>query len=72
MHRRRIERVQKRMEKMKRQGWLCARDESVSDEDQKNEVDELAGDDDGTQEKWVKQELKEGEVWDPFGDELEV
>ena len=71
-HRRRIERVQKRMEKMKREGWLCARDESVSDEDQKNEVDELAGDDDGTQEKWVEQELKEGEVWDPFGDELEV
>ena len=69
MHRRRIERVQKRMEKMKRQGWLCARDESVSDEEQKNEVDELAGDDDDTQ---VKQELKEGEVWDPFGDELEV
>lgn len=69
-HRRRIERVQKRMEKMKRQGWLCARDESVSDEEQKNEVDELADDDDdGT---WVKQELKEGEVWDPFGDELEV
>ena len=68
-HRRRIERVQKRMEKMKRQGWLCARDESVSDEEQKNEVDELAGDDDDTQ---VKQELKEGEVWDPFGDELEV
>ena len=67
-HRRRIERVQKRMEKMKRQGWLCARDESVSDEEQKNEVDELAGDD-GT---WVEQEMKEGEVWDPFGDELEV
>jgi hypothetical protein len=65
-HRRRIKRVQKRMEKMKRQGWLCARDESVSDE-----VDQLAGDDD-TQEKWVKLELKEGEVWDPFGDELEV
>jgi hypothetical protein len=64
-HRRRIERVQKRMEKMKRQGWLCARDESVSDEEQKNEVDELADDED-------KQELKEGEVWDPFGDELEV
>jgi hypothetical protein len=65
-HRRRIERVQKRMEKMKRQGWLCARDESVSEEE-----DQLAGDDD-TQEKWVKLELKEGEVWDPFGDELEV
>ena len=71
-HRRRIERVQKRMEKMKRQGWLCARDESASDEEQKNEVDELAGDDNGAQEKWVKQELKEGEIWDPFGDELEV
>ena len=71
-HRRRIERVQKRMEKMKRQGWLCARDESVSDEEQKNEVDQLAEDDDGTQGKWVKLELREGEVWDPFGDELEV
>ena len=71
-HRRRIERVQKRMEKMKRQGWLCARDESVSDEEQKNEVDQLAEDDDDTQEKRVKLEMKEGEVWDPFGDELEV
>ena len=71
-HRRRIERVQKRMDKMKRQGWLCARDESVSvDEGQKNEVDQLA-EDDSTEEKWVKPELKEGEVWDPFGDELEV
>jgi len=74
-HRRRIERVQKRMEKMKRQAWLCARDESVSpDEEQKNEVDQLAGDDgrDDKEEKWVKPILKEGEVWDPFGDELEV
>ena len=72
-HRRRIERVQKRMEKMKRQGWLCARDESVSDEEQKNEVDQLVEDDnDDTQKKWVKLEMKEGEVWDPFGDELEV
>jgi len=71
-HRRRIERVQKRMDKMKRQGWLCARDESVSeDEGQKNEVDQLA-EDDGTEDKWVKPELKAGEVWDPFGDELEV
>ena len=71
-HRRRIERVQKRMDKMKRQGWLCARDESLSaDEEQKNEVDQLA-EDDGTGERWVKPELKEGEVWDPFGDELEV
>ena len=70
-HRRRIERVQKRIEKMKRQGWLCARDESVSpDEEQKDEVDELA-EDDGEGEKWVKPVLK-GEVWDPFGDELEV
>jgi hypothetical protein len=72
MHRRRIQRVQKRMDKMKRQGWLCARDESLSaDEEQKNEVDQLA-EDDGTEERWVKPKLKEGEVWDPFGDELEV
>lgn len=71
-HRRRMERVQKRIEKMKRQKWLCARDESVSaDEEQKNEIDQLARDDD-TEEKWVKPALKEGEVWDPFGDELEV
>lgn len=67
-----MERVQKRIEKMKRQKWLCARDESVSaDEEQKNEIDQLARDDD-TEEKWVKPALKEGEVWDPFGDELEV
>ena len=74
-HRRRIERVQKRIEKMKRQKWLCARDESASaDEEQKNEVDQLAGDDGtgDTEEKWAKPVLKEGEVWDPFGDELEV
>ena len=70
-HRWRIKRVQKRMEKMKRQGWLCARDESVSDEEQQNEVDELA-EDDGKQENWFKLEWKEGDVWDPFGDELEV
>ena len=70
-HRWRIKRVQKRMEKMKRQGWLCARDESVSDEEQKDEVDQLVGDD-GKQENWVKLEWKEGDVWDPFGDELEV
>ena len=63
---------------MKRQGWLCARDESVSDEEQMdevdqqmNEVDQLAGDD-GKQENWIKLEWKEGDVWDPFGDELEV
>ena len=71
-HRRRIERVQKRIERMKRRRWLCARDESVSaDEEQKNEIDQLAGDD-GTEEEWVKPVLKDGEVWDPFGDELEL
>jgi hypothetical protein len=60
------------MDKMKRQGWLCARDESVSaDEEQKSEVDELA-EDDGREGNWIKPDLKEGEVWDPFGDELEV
>jgi len=61
----RIEHMQKRIEKMKHQGWLCARDESTGmspDEEQKDEVDELA-EDDGEGEKWVKPVLKE-EVWD--------
>ena len=76
----RIERVQKRMEKAKKDKWLCARDESpdlagaagidvdeLFDEDEDDDDDDVA--DDG---KWVKPVLKPGEVWDPFGDELEI
>jgi hypothetical protein len=62
----RIERVSKRMERMKKGDWMCARDEDLEEEDS---VDELAEDDD---KPFVKPVLKPGEVWDPFGDEIEI
>lgn len=71
----RIERVQKRMEKAKRDKWLCARDESpdlAAAGTVGVDVDELFDDDDEDDGKWVKPVLKPGEVWDPFGDELEI
>ncbi|GLB39189.1 hypothetical protein LshimejAT787_0603510 [Lyophyllum shimeji] len=92
--RRRLERVQKRMEKYKRRQWMCS-----GNDDDEEEVDQLC--EDGKKDKkderkdiaswrrkdgkkrnvtdpaklpplWVKPVLKPGEVWDPFGDELEV
>lgn len=57
----RIARVEKRMDLMKKGDWACVRDESVSEEE-KDELDEES----------VMPVLKEGEIWDPFGDELEV
>jgi hypothetical protein len=72
----RIERVQKRMEKAKKDKWLCARDESPDLAGTAGiDVDELFDDDDddvADDGKWVKPVLKPGEVWDPFGDELEI
>ena len=62
-----IERVSKRMERLKKGEWICARDEDLDEEDP---VDELAGDDDD--KPFVKPVLKPGEVWDPFGDEYEI
>jgi hypothetical protein len=62
-----IERVSKRMERLKKGEWICARDEDLDEEDP---VDELTGDDDN--EHFVKPVLKPGEVWDPFGDEYEI
>jgi hypothetical protein len=63
----RIERVSKRMERLKKAEWMCARDESHEEEDP---VDELAEDD--KNKPFVRPVLKPGEVWDPFGDEEEI
>ncbi|KAF8067877.1 hypothetical protein FPV67DRAFT_1162912 [Lyophyllum atratum] len=89
--RRRLERVQKRMEKYKKRQWMS----SVNDDDE--EVDQLCEEAKKEEKKsfpswrhkdkkkkhietdpaklpplWVKPILKPGEIWDPFGDELEV
>jgi len=73
----RLERVQKRMDNLKKQEWMCTKDESESEE-----LDELSENSKGsktqgdkkaaTDEMWVKPILKPGEVWDPFGDEVEI
>lgn len=63
----RIERVSKRMERLKKGEWMCARDESLEEEDP---VDELAEED--INKPFVRPVLKPGEVWDPFGDEEEI
>lgn len=63
----RIERVSKRLERLKKGEWMCARDEDLDEEDT---VDELAGDE--VDKPFTKPVLKPGEVWDPFGDEYEV
>jgi hypothetical protein len=63
----RIERVSKRMERMKKGEWMCARDEDLDEEDG---VDELTEDE--NDKPFVKPVLKPGEVWDPFGDEIEI
>lgn len=63
----RIERVSKRMERLKKGEWMCARDEDLEEE---NPVDELA--EDGGDKPFVRPVLKPGEVWDPFGDEDEI
>jgi hypothetical protein len=58
--------MERRMERGKSGFYLCKYDEVVDDE-----VDELfeEEEEDG---KWVRPVLREGEVWDPFGDEEEV
>ncbi|KAF5383152.1 hypothetical protein D9615_004961 [Tricholomella constricta] len=105
--RRRLERVQKRMEKYKRREWMRAGDD---DDDEKEDGEDQLCDESNKEQRppaekksephswksgnaakvgsqkrhvrktdpaklpplWVKPELKPGEVWDPFGDEIEV
>ncbi|KAF8970233.1 hypothetical protein BDZ97DRAFT_1652777 [Flammula alnicola] len=69
-HRLRIRRLEKRLEKIKKAEFLCKYDEVV--EEPVVEVDELADDGEVEPVGWTKPVLKEGEVWDPFGDEPEV
>jgi hypothetical protein len=72
-HRLRIKRLEKKLAKIKKSDFLCRNDEKPAKEEEVEEVDQLdeseegAGDDGGT-----KPVLKEGEVWDPFGDEPEI
>jgi hypothetical protein len=68
-HRLRLSRVEKRFAKIKKAEFLCKYDE-VEEEPAVVEVDEL--EDEGEDEKWTMPVLKEGEVWDPFGDEEEI
>lgn len=72
-HRLRIKRLEKKLAKIKKSDFLCRNDEKPAKEEVEEEVDQLdeseegAGDDGAT-----KPVLKEGEVWDPFGDEPEI
>ncbi|KAG6833035.1 hypothetical protein H0H87_012046 [Tephrocybe sp. NHM501043] len=87
--RRRIERVEKRMQKYKKKAWMCSKDEGAEDAvDQLDEdVKPVAPPKGNWRTKlnrrketdppplpplWVKPKLKPGEIWDPFGDEIEV
>ena len=67
-HRLQLERMERRMERGKKGIYLCEYDEAVDEE-----VDELFEEEDESSDgEKVKPVLKEGEVWDPFGDEEEV
>lgn len=70
-HRLQLQRLERRLERGKKGGYLCERDE---DSDEKDELDELDDEDFDDEETgtWIRPVLKEGEVWDPFGDEAEV
>ncbi|KAG6840148.1 hypothetical protein C0991_008585 [Blastosporella zonata] len=85
--RRRIKRIEKRMEKYKK-AWLCSKDEEADDTgDQSDNEGKPAPPKGNWRTKlnrrkatdpiplpplWVKPKLKAGEIWDPFGDEIEV
>jgi hypothetical protein len=79
--RKRMERIEKRMGKLKKDKWLCKHDDKDEEED---EDDELA-DDDGDEENIAPTRVKFGKNnkgvrkqedvqsdWDPFGDEEEL
>lgn len=71
--RRRLERVRKRMDRLKKQSWMCTGDDD--DEKEADELDDTKASkekEEETEELFVKPVLKPGEVWDPFGDEYEV
>ena len=63
-HRLQLERLERRIEKGKKGTYLCENDEEDVDE-QDEEVDELFEDEEEAR-------FKEGEAWDPFGDEEEI
>ena len=70
-HRLRLGRVERRLARTKNASFLTAYDEVDEEEDAAADVDELA-DDGAADVPWTKPVLKEGEIWDPFGDEPEI
>ncbi|KAF8157032.1 hypothetical protein B0H34DRAFT_798357 [Crassisporium funariophilum] len=82
----RMERVRRRMERGKRglgggravseEGGKEAEEEEAKEAEEETGEGEEGGEEEKTGEKgkkeWVRPVLGEGEVWDPFGDELEV
>lgn len=63
----RLERARRRMERLKNQNWM-----HTGDDEEEEEVDELRDNKAEEEPLYVPPVLKPGEVWDPFGDELEV
>lgn len=70
-HRLRLGRVERRFARTKNAEFLTKYDEVDEEEDPAAAVDELA-DDGAADVPWTMPVLKEGEVWDPFGDEPEI
>ncbi|KAF5350974.1 hypothetical protein D9756_008358 [Leucocoprinus leucothites] len=76
--RKRMERIEKRMGKMKKGKWLCQHDDKDDEEEEKDEL----GEDDQNENvapvptkvtgKGVRTEESEPLDWDPFGDEEEL
>jgi hypothetical protein len=67
--------MERRFEKGKKATYLCEYDEVEVDEEEVDELFEEDEDEECSDEEngeWVRPALREGEVWDPFGDEEEV
>ncbi|CAA7268386.1 unnamed protein product [Cyclocybe aegerita] len=69
-HRLRIERMERKLERNKQLEYLLQNDEKEEPE----EKDQLAEEtkEEAVEEEWTAPVLKEGEIWDPFGDEEEI
>ena len=71
-HRLRIKRLEKKLAKIKESDFLCRNDEKPAKEEVEEEVDQLDESEGAGDDGAMKPVLKEGEVWDPFGDEPEI
>lgn len=76
-----MERIEKRMGKMKKGKWLCQNDDK-DEEEEEEEKDELVDDSEEDEKKaptkgkfvakGVKKEVNASLDWDPFGEEEEL